>query len=358
MGRFRIVASVLAFAAIGCAEAAAQQGASPQRGPAPQQRPAGTLSVEPPLVDFGVVAPSTKHPARFTLRNTGASPVTITKAQPSCKCTDVSDIAGRTLGPGESVELTAALSVPASPGIKDARVMIAVQGQPGLVEARMQADVTFPVRVEPAYVDALKGATEREIAVSSVDGKPFRITAAGGRPPRFVGHDPSKDPPAASYRLSWRLQDMAPGQLPLWWVVDTDRPDCPQVPLRVRHETTGSRFDPERNARFWFVPESIMLAGTVRPGTPVELKVSIEHLNPAAQGRVTNPAWSDVRGISVPGGEGTAELVSAARRGSDFVDITFRLTPAAGRSGPMYFPVVIETATGRGPAFVAATAVP
>ncbi len=321
-------------------------------------RAGGPLAVEPPLVDFGVVAPSTKHPARFTLRNVGAAPLTIARAQPSCKCTDISDVAGRTLAPGEAIELTAALAVPSSPGIKDAKVMISVQGQPGIVEARMQADVTFPIRVTPAYVDALKGAQEREIAVASVDGTPFRITSAGGRAPRFVGHDPAKDPPAASYRLAWRLQDMASGQLPQWWVVDTDRPDCPQVPLRLRHETTGSRFDMERNARFWFVPESIVLAGAAKVGTPVELKVAIEHLNPAAQGRVTAPAWGDVRAVSVPGGEGTAELVSASKRGEDFVDVTFRFTPAAGRPGPRYVPVMIETPTGRGPAFVAVTVVP
>ena len=154
-------------------------------------RAGGPLAVEPPLVDFGVVAPSTKHPARFTLRNVGSAPLTIARAQPSCKCTDISDVAGRTLAPGEAIEPTAALAVPSSPGIKDAKVMISVQGQPGIVEARMQADVTFPVRVTPAYVDALKGALEREIAVASVDGKPFRITSAGGRAPRFGGHDPA-----------------------------------------------------------------------------------------------------------------------------------------------------------------------
>ena len=318
----------------------------------------GPLAVEPPMVDFGVVAPSTKHPARFTLRNLGSAPLTILRAQPSCKCTDVSDVAGRTLAPGESVELTAALAVPSSPGVKDAKVMISVQGQPGIVEARMQADVTFPVRVTPAYVDALKGAKERVIAVSSVDGKPFRIASAGGRPPRFEGHDPAKDPPASTYRIVWRLEDMGGGALPLWWVIDTDRADCPQVPLRLRHETTGSRFDMERNARFWFVPESIVLAGAVKAGTPVDLKVSIEHLNPAAQGRVTNPAWGDVRSVTVPGGEGSAQLVSVSRRGEDFVDAAFRFVPAAGAPGPRYVPVMIETATGRGPAFVAVTVIP
>jgi hypothetical protein len=65
-----------------------------------------------------------------------------------------------------------------------------------------------------------------------------------------------------------------------------------------------------------------------------------------------------VRSVAVPGGEGTAELVSATKRGEDFVDVTFRFTPAAGRPGARYVPVMIETPTGRGPAFVAVTVVP
>jgi hypothetical protein len=248
--------------------------------------------------------------------------------------------------------------VPGSPGQKDAEVLIALQGVPGVARARMQADVTMPVRVEPAYVDALKGAQEGEIRVASVDGAPFRITAAGGKAPSFVGFDPAADALRAEYRIRWRTQDLGAPAIPQWWVIDTDRADCPQVPLRIRHETTGSRFDPGRTARFWFVPESIVLAGRVRPGTPIELRTTIEHLNPAAQGRVTNPAWSQVRGMSVPGGEGTAELVSATPRGESFVDLVFRFTAAPGRQGPMYVPVMIETATGQGPVFVAATVGP
>lgn len=336
----------------------AQAPAAPVPPPPAATAPASAVTVEPALVDFGRVAPGSRHPARFVLRNVSGAPVTVARAMPSCKCTDVSDIVGRTIAPGAAIELSATLAVPGSPGQKDAEVLIALQGIPGVVRARMQADVTMPVRVEPAYVDALKGATEGEVRVASVDGAPFRVTATGGKAPAFVGFDPAVDAPRSEYRLRWRTPDLGSPALPQWWVIDTDRADCPQVPLRIRHETTGARFDPGRTARFWFVPESIVLAGRVRPGTPVELRTTIEHLNPSAQGRVTNPAWSQVRGVSVPGGEGTAELVSATPRGDSFVDLVFRFTAAPGRQGPMYVPVMIETATGQGPVFVAATVVP
>ena len=119
-----------------------------------------------------------------------------------------------------------------------------------------------------------------------------------------------------------------------------------------------SRFDPGRLTRFWFAPESIVLAGRVKAGGTATLRTSIEHLNPSAQGRVTNPEWSAVRGLRVPGGEGTAELVTAQPRGGEFVDIAFRFTPASGRSGPMYVPVEITTGSGSGLVYVAVTVEP
>ena len=327
----------------------------------PMQAPAAArvpLLVDPPIVNFGTVAPGTKHPARFVLRNAGAVPLTIERAAPSCKCTDISDIVGKVIEPGGSLELTAALQVPKSPGEKDAKVMISVAGQPGMVLAQMVAEVTQPVRCAPAYVDALKGVQEGTVAFSSVDGKPFRITSAGGRPPIFVGFDPAKDAPRAQYQLRWRLADIGPSAPPQWWVVDTDRADCPQVPLRIRHETTGVRFDPNSHVRFWFPPESIVLAGVVKAGTPAALSTTIEHVNPAAQGRVTAPAWGDVSSVSVAAGQGAAQLVSAAKRGTDFVDLSFTFTPAAGPAGPRYVPVEIATPTGKGMVFVAVTVVP
>lgn len=352
------LAAVVACGPAAPASAPQQPSTPPTRQPLATAGQRSALAVDPPLINFGTVAPGTKHPARFTLRNTGAEPLTIAKAQPSCKCTDISDIAGKTIPPGGSLELTAALQVPKSPGEKDAKVMITVQGQAGMVLAQMVADVTMPVRTLPAFVDALKGKSEGTITLSSVDGKPFRVLAAGGRAPALVGFDGAKDAPRAEYVLKWTLADLGPGQIPQWWIVDTDRADCPQVPLRIRHETTGVRFDPGANQRFWFVPESVVLAGVAKPGQPISLTTTIEHLNPAAQGAVTNPQWSEVKEISVPGGEGSATLGAVTRRGTDFADIAFEYRPAAGARGPMYVPVQVETGTGKGLVFVAVTVTP
>lgn len=333
--------------------------APPSAGGSPPGVARIPVLVEPPMRDFGVVAPGTKHAATFQLRNVGKAPITVARAMPSCKCTDLTPIDGKVIQPGGALEVSAALLVPKTPGMKDAKIMVVFEGYNGMVEAKMQGDVTLPVRVAPAYVDALRGTQQGKVALSSVDGKPFRILSAGGKAPRFVGFDPAADQPRASYELEWRAADLLDGAaLPQWWIVETDRADCALVPLRVRHETTGSRFDPARLVRFWFPPESVMVAGRVKAGAPVQLSTTIEHLNPAAQGRVTNPAWGDVKGIAVPGGEGSAKVVSATKRGEDFVDLVIEFTPAAGSSGVKYVPLELETATGKGPMWVSVVVEP
>jgi hypothetical protein len=335
-------------------------GAPPaQRAPSPPavqatERP--SVVIEPPLVDFGVVAPGTKHPAKFVLRNTGSKPLQVEQALPSCKCTDITPIAGKVIPPGGTLELAAALSVPRSPGEKDAKVMISFAGFRGMVEAKMRGEVTLPIRVDPAYLDALKGVTAGTLALSSVDGRPFRVVSAGGKPPMLAAGDSGAAAP--QHTLAWTVAGIPGEQLPQWWMIETDREDCPLIPIRIRHEMTGGRFDTARYQRFWFVPESVLVGGRVKQGTPVELATTIEHNNPAAQGRVTNPAWADVKAVHVPGGQGRAELVSATRRGEDFVDVVIRFTPGPGLRGAQYIPIEIETATGRGPAFVAVVVEP
>lgn len=354
-----LAAALCAFVTLHGAAAAQQQQPTPRPGaPRTPSQPAtrAPVAIDPPLVDFGVVAPGSKHPATFTIRNMGSVPIKVAKALPSCKCTDITPIDGQVIQPGGSLQVSAALSVPRSPGEKEAKVMISFEGYQGMHEAKMKGDVTLPVKVAPAYLDALKGNLAGTLQLSSVDGKPFRVLSAGGKPPVLAAG--SSDAAAPAHQLSWNLAGVAPEAMQQWWLIETDREDCPIIPVRVRHDATGARFDMARMQRFWFPPESVIVAGRVKAGSPVEIATTIEHLNPAAQGRVTEPEWGKVIGATVPGGEGTAEVVSATKRGEDFVDVVLRFTPRADLRGVQYVPVHIQTATGSGPVFVAAVVVP
>src|SRR5262245_3646756 len=127
-----LLLAALCAAAPQAASPTAAQAASPQTRPAnpPQVAPQVQIpvSVTPPEVDFGVVAPGTKHRATFTLRNLGNQPLTIERAAPSCKCTDITPMDGKTIPPGGTLEFSATLQVPKTPGDKDAKVMITFAG--------------------------------------------------------------------------------------------------------------------------------------------------------------------------------------------------------------------------------------
>ena len=319
----------------------------PAPAPRPAQRPpqppaASTVKVAPETVDLGIVGPGSTNPAKFVLVNQGAAAVTVRGATPSCKCTAISDVVGKTIPPGGTLEFSAALSAPRVPGTKDAKVFLAFDGAAPAV-ATIKGEVRLPVLAEPPYVDALKDAVTGTVRLRSLDGKPFRVLRSGGR----TGPADA----AAAFELPWSLAGRACEEMPLWWFVFTDREDCAVIPLRVRDECTGSKHDMPRYQRFWIVKESLVLpdAGTVGVAGPV--RIELEHYNPPKRGAVERRDWSEVRAVRVlPAADGTvlaeAKVVSTVPAPGDEAILTIELTPKV--AGPIEGEIEITTATGAG----------
>ncbi len=339
-------------------------GAAPSIGQAPPpQSPAAAqaapILIDPPSIDFGRVQPGSKHPAKFAVRNIGSQPLTIKSVVPSCKCTDINALAGTVIAPGGSVELLATLDVPGTPGEKEAKVFLTFEGYGAPVMAMLKADATLLVRATPAYIDALKkGVTEGTLAVTATDGKPFRIVSAGGVAPVFEGFDSSMDAPRASYTLRWTASTAPCESMPLWWVIETDRIDCPLVPLRVRHECTGSRADPTKAVRYWFVPEPLGVAGRVAQGQSTLIPITIEHYNPAGRGAVVRPDWSKVIAVRSLSPQLSASLEGVRAGNKDDLAVMVRVAPVADVTGIVYGFIEIETATGRGAVAIAMQVAP
>ncbi|MFZ9881519.1 MAG: DUF1573 domain-containing protein, partial [Phycisphaerales bacterium] len=92
--------------------------AAPQaaRPAAPQQAQPSPIVIQPPAVDLGAVQPGSVNPGKFLIVNRGSAPVRVLDAVPNCKCTAISDIKGKTIAPGATLELSASLSAPRAPG--------------------------------------------------------------------------------------------------------------------------------------------------------------------------------------------------------------------------------------------------
>lgn len=311
--------------------------------PAPQA--ASTVMVAPPVLELGAIEPGSTHPAKFMLINTGKNEVTVLAATPNCKCTAISDIAGRKIAPGATLEFSASLAAPRAPGEKEAVVFLTFEGA-GPTQAKIHGDVRLKVIAQPPFVDALKEVTSGTVKLRSADGKPFAITRSGGKDPVFVGFDPAKDQPRAEYEIKWDLSGRACEQMPLWWFVWTDHPDCRVIPLRVRDECTGSKNDMARFGRFWIVKESLVDAGTLHNGKPGTVDVELEHYNPPKRGFVEKPEWRNVLSARSLIDGVTVKFVSKRDVGNDAAMVTLEVT--AARGGAFEGEIEIETATGKG----------
>jgi hypothetical protein len=323
------------------------------------QAPAGQVAVllEPPVADFGTIEPSSSHVGKFTLKNLGSAPATVKAAVPTCKCTSFTDLVGKVIPARGELAFEATLKAPASPGEKDAKLQIVVEGMPRPLVATLKGLVTLPVSAEPPFVDALKDVVRGTVKLRSIDGQPFRILKSGDAAPVFRGFDPAKDAPRAEYEIVWDLSGRGCDTMPLWWTVFTDRADCPVVPLRVRDECTGSKADPGRHDRAWMFKEPLVQAPLLSVGKPTELAIEIEHYNPQGRGRIDRPRFREVQAVRDPSGLFAIELLEAKPVGTDEALVRIRVTPTPAAAGERYLPLTVTTATGAGQVAVAARTV-
>ncbi|MCH8006483.1 MAG: DUF1573 domain-containing protein [Planctomycetes bacterium] len=307
---------------------------------------AGPLTIEPGGFDFGVIDPKSIHQALITLRNNGADPIRIIDAKPDCRCTAPENLAGRVIGPGESIPFSSTFTAPTETGPKKAKITLIFQHggkTQRTISIPLYGLITMAVRAAPTYVDALKGVTSGQVRLDSVDGRPFRIISADGRPPVFAdGFEPASGQPRNAYTVQWHvpprsIDDCAGARL--WWVVETDHPDCPILPLRIRHECTGIRGDPDRRERGWSFKEYIANLGAVAGGKSIEVDVEID-----------NKTLVPILSVESMSPDARAELVSTQPRSGGLTGgvtrCRVRFTPRQGYEGMLYALVLFRSGTG------------
>ncbi len=280
------------------------------------------VAFDPPTLDFGFVAPGADASGSVAIRNLGDTPVRITSVRPTCKCTALNNIQGRTIAPDDSVNLDVALEGRSVTGARSASVKITFAGSDQVFQVNIKAEVARAVRANPPIFNLATGETAGHVVVESVDGRTFNVLAANGKPPKFVGFEPGLDEPRSSYVLQWDLtQEVADDDLPAWWVIETDHPESPLLDTWVRHRSTINL--PPRG-RQWRVPDLRLLLGLLKPGEATELAVDVKSL-----------AGKSVYGVRPLSSNLEAELVTFTPRGSDG-ECTVRVTPRPGVTGLFY----------------------
>ncbi|MEY3025329.1 MAG: hypothetical protein RLZZ238_226 [Planctomycetota bacterium] len=290
------------------------------------------LRVEPDVLDFGILPPSVSKDGVVKLINTGDRELEVLTVQPSCKCTTLEDLSGRKIPVGGSIELKATMKAQSSPGKKGAELKVLIDGYTQVVPIQLKQEVSLPIRVSPSYLNVVKGmATTGRTVIESIDKQPFTICAVGGKKPNLVGFDPEKDAPRSQYLLDWDFErDFAPGEAKRYWLIETDRADCPLVDIFVRHESTIvlPRGIAPTEYRHTF--------GRMEQGQSYEFVLELTKLT----------AGETIVAAASSSSAARVELVDSKIDGETGL-VTLRVVPDANTLGLTWIPFMVYSSTGR-----------
>ena len=307
----------------GAAPSSAQD--EPVDGPPP-------IRVEPEVLDFGIVPPSVSKEGAVRLVNTGTKELEILTVQPSCKCTTLDDVAGKKIPVGGFVELRTTMKAQSAPGRKGADIKVLIDGYSQVVPIQLKQEVSLPIRVSPSHLNVVKGQPMRgRTVIESIDKQPFRICAVGGKKPNLADFDPEKDEPRNQYLLEWDFErDFAPGEAKRYWIVETDRVDCPLVDIFVRHETTV------------LIPKGIAPTeyrhtfGRQEQGSTYDFVLELSKMGPDEKIVAAASASSAAR----------VELIDSKLEG-DVMRVFLRVVPSADAIGVTWIPFMVYSSAGR-----------
>jgi hypothetical protein len=257
----------------------------------------------------------------------------ILAVEPSCKCTALDDIAGRTIAPGESIELNAVLDASPNIGPKNASIKILVDGYPVVKLLNIKAQISLPVRPVPALINAVRGQNRQgRIIVEAIDDQPFSICSFHGDSPTYLGFDPASDEPRSKYVLTYDLDAIAE-PYPRYLVIETDRPDVPVVDVYLRHESTL----PKINRRLMMSGGYRFPIGRIEQGQSTEIEIPFN--SPASPISTMISLLPGVR-VDLMGtrDEETADGI--------ITNALVKITPAADFKGVLYAPLEAMSATG------------
>ena len=287
-------------------------------------------------MSFGILAPGSQATGSSVLWNVGATPLRIVRSIASCGCTAADDLTGRVIEPGGFTSYSTSMNMKSGLGPKREKITVYFDNGTYAVQY-YTAGVALPVRVVPPYITASEQQPDKtwshtmsgELEVTSTDGKPFRIIAAHGATPDIVGWIPSIDPPRSSYRIRWDLTGFEANAIPWFWVLETDRPDCPMVDVRIRHETTLPH---KPRGRPWVPKDQRILVGEIANGVPFEVSTTIEY----SHGALPNAERAGVFSQS-----DQLDAVADVQIDGQFLHFRILLTPRGAMPGLFYEQVAV-----------------
>jgi len=233
---------------------------------------------EPSIINLGKMLPRELITTKFSIRNLGDRPITIKVIRPSCACTKLDDYSGRVIQPGKAIELEARTKSRTVPSSFTSSISFLFEEYIGQSTLSIYGEITRAIRTSPHYFNCVanRETGQRQdsglIVVESIDGKPFNILSANGVEPIYEGFDPDFDEAQSEYTLAWDIAQYNNINVPGWWIIETDNPDCPVVDVWVRHENR----DPVHKGP-WRVLTKHVVVGGIKYGESAVFEVDINN---------------------------------------------------------------------------------
>lgn len=307
---FGLVLAVFSFGARSAARPGSEPPLAPVREPVPGPPP---LRAEPSAIDFGFLAIGESRKATVKLTNSAATPVRILAVQASCSCTTTSDLSNQEVPPGGTVTFDATLGAAMATGPRHATIKVLAEGHSRVLEIEVRGEVALSLRAVPSAITPPPQGSERgRVVIESVDRRPFTILSSNGAAPQFLGFEPGRDAPRATYVLRTDLGAMPRDRWPAFWIVETDRADCPVLGLRVRDEKMNV-------APVLRMREYALNLGVLAPGASREVTLGI-----------ADPLQGEFAAIASPS---LAAQVVSTKPSTDGFEAVVRLTPGPAVSG-------------------------
>ena len=213
-------------------------GAAPTLADAPRPAtdtvatPAPVLRFSPATIEFGEMHVGQPETATLTVTNTGPAAVTVEAIKAGCGCTKVTDPPKDPVAPGASFTVQVTLDPGKRGGVDLVRSVNMILAGGTVESLQIKGRVKAVVTVSPETVE-VRGEVDRPatISIERVDGGEFAVT---GAVPEGIVSLPKNVEVAKRFELSIDLAAWARAGRPSTILVNTDRPDAPEVHVPIR----------------------------------------------------------------------------------------------------------------------------
>ena len=166
----------LAFLTVGFLIAAGVMFVLSLRSPSPAR---AEVVAMPEAVDLGIVEQGRKCPFVLRVRNTTTQPIEVTRLTPTCGCTELDEVAGRRIAPGELLQIRGVLDTADRRNQTEAHPVLSYQLTPYEPERNLiltiRANVLPKLRItpEPLEFDLDPSAGDAMTKVVTIDSDRF-----------------------------------------------------------------------------------------------------------------------------------------------------------------------------------------